>query len=443
MRVPILAFFVCLLLGACAFSVDATQARICRLVIPALNPDIETITVDKTAPDERRNVIRIDYRVQPRGGPARNRFVLCQFAGAGLEQAKGNLVGIATERGPLPEASFYFLKRFWLEARDEPPIDPGEPRRLLPEVPFGLAYTLQQFLVALPMAAVYALLASAYALIYGLVGRIILAFGEIAAVGSLSGVVAVAGILSLSISTPLAGVAVALCVGVGVAAFHGFAIGRFVLAPLRRASGQHVLIATAGLSIALSEYLRITQGADTRWLPPVFNAPMELARSNDFTVTVTPVILAAAALGLCTTLGVVLYLRRSAWGRAWRALSDDPKTAALFGVSIAGVYDRALIIACACSGMAGVIVTILFGGMGFAGGFTLGLKALVAAVLGGIGSVHGAFLGGLFIAAFETIWSATMPIESRDIAVFSLLAIVLVLRPGGFFGERLLVPREV
>lgn len=440
-RLSILALVLSALLGACT-STDATQARLCRLVIPALNPEA-AITVVRTMPGAQRNVIRVDYTATLGQEPARGRFVLCLFGGAGLEQAKGELVGVATERGPLPEASFYFLKRFWLEARDGPPDDPGEPAQALPEVPFKLAYGLQQLLVALPMAAVYALLASAYALIYGLVGRIILAFGEIAAVGSLAGVVAVAGILSLSISTPLAGVAVALCVGVGVAAFHGFAIGRFVLSPLRRASGQHVLIATAGLSIAVSEYLRITQGAETRWLPPVFNAPVQIARSQDFIVTVTPVILAAAALGLTTTLGVVLYLRFSAYGRAWRALSDDAKTAALFGVSIAGVYDRALIIACACSGLAGVIVTILFGGMGFAGGFTLGLKALVAAVLGGIGSVSGAFLGGLFIAGFETIWSATMPIESRDIAVFTLLAIVLVLRPGGFFGEGLLVPREV
>jgi branched-chain amino acid transport system permease protein len=436
-----LALAACL--SACTTSIDATQARLCRLVIPALNPDGDRIIVGKTAPDARRNVIRIDYTASLNDGPPRSRFVRCLFGGTGLEQAKGDLLGIATERGPMPEASFYFLRRFWLEARDGPPTDPGEPEQVLPEIPMRTAYTLQQFLVALPMAAVYALLASAYALIYGLVGRIILAFGEIAAVGSLAGVVAVAGILSLSISTPLTGVLVALVAGVGVAAFHGFAIGRFVLAPLRRASGQHVLIATVGLSIFLSEYLRITQGADTRWLPPVFNAPLQLARVGTFTVTITPVALATAALGLSVTLGLVLYLRWSAYGRAWRALSEDAKTAALFGVSSAAVYDRALIIACACSGMAGVIVTILFGGMGFAGGFTLGLKALVAAVLGGIGSVSGAFLGGLFIAAFEAIWSSTMPIESRDIAVFSLLAIVLVLRPGGFFGERLLVPREV
>ena len=81
--------------------------------------------------------------------------------------------------------------------------------------------------------------------------------------------------------------------------------------------------------------------------------------------------------------------------------------------------------------------------MGFAGGFSLGLKALVAAILGGIGSVSGAALGGLCIAAFEAVWSATLPIEQRDLAVYCLLAIMLIWRPGGFFGDGELTPRRV
>lgn len=439
----ILLFVLAACLNACVSSIDAEQARLCRLVIPALNPDGGRVIVEKTRPDERPNAIRIDYSVVRDNGENRQRHVRCLFGGTGLEQSKSDLIAIATERGPMADASFYFLKRFWLGAKDEPPTDPGEPERPVPEMSASGAYVLQQFLVALPMAAVYALLASAYALIYGLVGRIVLAFGEVAAVGSLAGVVGVAGILSLSISTPFTGVLVALLVGVSTAAFHGFAIGRFVLAPLRRASGQHVLIASVGLSIALSEYLRITQGADTLWLPPVFNAPLRLVKSGHFTVTITPVAIACAVIGTAATLSLVLYLRHSAYGRCWRAIADDARTATLFGVNQAAVHDRALILACAASGLAGVMVTVMFGGLGFAGGFTLGLKALVAAVLGGIGSVPGACLGGLLIAGFEAGWASALPIEQRDIAVFILLAVVLILRPGGFFGHAQLAPRPV
>ncbi len=148
-------------------------------------------------------------------------------------------------------------------------------------------------------------------------------------------------------------------------------------------------------------------------------------------------------VGLGATLGLVQLIRRTAYGRAWRAVSEDERTAALFGVDPRAVRDIAVIIACALCGMAGVIVTVIYGGMGFAGGFTLGLKALVAAILGGIGSVPGAALGGLFIAGFEAIWSATLPIEQRDLAVYLLLAIVLIWRPGGFFGDGELTPRQV
>jgi branched-subunit amino acid ABC-type transport system permease component len=249
--------------------------------------------------------------------------------------------------------------------------------------------------------------------------------------------------LSLAVSTPLSGLAVAFTTAILAAALHGFAMGRFVLRHLERASGQQMLIATIGLAIAMSEYLRLAQGPELRWLPPVLNNPIPLARAGEFVVTLSPLALGLAALGLAVALGLVALIRRTAYGRAWRAVSDDQRTAALFGVDGRAVHDVAVIIACAVCGMAGVIVTVIYGGMGFAGGFSLGLKALVAAILGGIGSVGGAALGGLLIATFEAVWSATLPIEQRDLAVYSLLAIVLILRPGGIFGDAELAPRQV
>ncbi len=136
-------------------------------------------------------------------------------------------------------------------------------------------------------------------------------------------------------------------------------------------------------------------------------------------------------------------MRRSAFGRQWRAVADDPRAAALLGVDERRVHARALTLAAALAGLAGVIVTALHGGMGFSGGFALGLKALIAAILGGVGSIGGAALGGLAIAAFEAGWAALMPIEPRDGVVYALLVLVLVMRPGGFFGWRDLTPRRV
>ncbi len=431
-------------LAGCEERFDTDQSRLCRQAIPALNQQDARITIERSGAGPRPRMLRIIYKVETGADPARTRMIDCLFAGEGMGLQRGSLIGIAVDGRPLNEASFYMLRRFYLENRQEPPSDPGSAKvAALLEVPFGLAYGMQQALSALPSAAIYALLASAYALIYGLTGRIILSFGEMAALGALSAVVGVALLGSASLSTPVSGLAAAFTIATAVAALHGFAMGRFVLRPLARASGQQVLIATIGLAIGFSEYLRLAQGADLRWLPPVFNEPWALARAGDFIVTATPIGLMLAAGGLGAALGVVLLIRHSRFGRAWRAVADDARTAALFGVDAQAVHDRALIIACACCGAAGVIVTMIYGGMGFAGGFTLGLKALVAAILGGIGSVTGACLGALSIALFEAAWSATMPLEQRDIAVYSLLAVALILRPGGFFGDGALTPRQI
>ncbi|WP_165923766.1 branched-chain amino acid ABC transporter permease [Bosea sp. BK604] len=442
------ALLLLILLGlalvGCGERFDTDQTRLCRQAIPPLNPPEARITVERGTVGPRPNTLRIIYKVELGEGPARTRFIDCLFAGEGVGLQRGALIGVAADGRPMSDASFYLLRRFYLENREEPPPDPGSARiEDLPEIPAALAYGLQQTLSALPSAAVYALLASAYALIYGLTGRIILSFGEFASLGALASVVGVALLVSASLSTPVSGLLVAFVVAMAVSAFHGFAMGRFVLRHLEKATGQQVLIATIGLAIGLSEYLRLAQGPDLRWLPPVFNEPWALARAGRFIVTVTPVGLALAAFGLAAAVGLVLLIKYSSFGRAWRAVSDDARTAALFGVDARAVHDRALVLACACCGAAGVIVTIIYGGMGFAGGFTLGLKALVAAILGGIGSVSGACLGALSIALFEAVWSSTMPLEQRDLAVYSLLAVVLILRPGGFFGEGALTPRQV
>ncbi|WP_332695561.1 branched-chain amino acid ABC transporter permease [Bosea sp. (in: a-proteobacteria)] len=444
MRALLTSILLCLVLASCGQRFDTDQRRACRLAIPALNPSDSTIVIEGSGQGPRPAILRIVYRVERPEAQPRRRTIDCIFAGEGTTLQRGSLAGLASDGQPMTEASFQLLRRFYLEYKPEPPVDPGAaPAAHLPLLTQGTAYLLQQGLAALPSAAIYALLASAYALIYGLNGRIILTFGEFSALGAAAAVVGVALTFSLAPSTPVSGLAIAFLSAIAVSAIHGFAMGRFVLRHLDKANGQQVLIATIGLAIALSEYLRLTQGVELRWLPPVFNEPLPLARAENFIVTTTPVALAMSAGGLAAALGLILYLSRSAYGRAWRAVADDARTAALFGVDARAVHDRAVVLACAACGAAGVIVTVIYGGMGFAGGFTLGLKALVAAVLGGIGSVPGACLGGLAIAVFEMLWSTAMPLEQRDIAVYSLLAVTLILRPGGFFGDGALSPRQV
>jgi branched-subunit amino acid ABC-type transport system permease component len=432
------------LLAACGDLVDADEARICRTTLPALN-EAARLDIQQTRPGPFPFSLRIDYRAIRADGEMQARFVICRFSAERGARGQRDLTGMATEFGPMADASFFFLKRFYLDAPAAGAADPAPPTALagLPEVPSWLAHGSQHLLVALPGAAIYVLLAAAYALIYGLVGRIVLVFGEFAALGSLAGIVGLGAVAGIGIETALAGVLVALVIGIASAALHGLALSRAALGRLARQPGQHVLIATVGAGIALSEYLRLTQGADMRWLPPLLNQPVPLMRAGTFVTTMTAVSAFAAMTGLAATLGLLAYLRASRYGRAWRAVSDDAGMAALCGVNERAVLDRALVIAAGLAGLAGIIVTALYGGMGFAGGFSLGLKALIAAILGGIGSVPGAALGGLAVAAFEAIWSATMPIEGRDLVIHAALVVVLVFRPGGLFGFADLSPRRV
>lgn len=439
------AAILVLFAAGCALGPDAEEARLCRLTLPALIEAGSRIDIQRMREGPFPHSLRIDYHEIRTGEPTRIRFVICRFSNDRNAQGQREFTGLATEYGPMADASFYLLRRFYLEAREGQPADPAPQARpdRIPQAPHWLAYGLQQLIVALPSAAIYALLAAAYALIYGLVGRIVLVFGEFAALASLAGVVGVAVTFSLGAQTALAGVGVALAVGVAAAAIHGLALSRLALTRLARAPGQHVLIASLGAGLALSEWLRLMQGPQTRWLPPVFNEPTALLRAGEFVTTVTLVSLAAALAGLVCAVALVVWMHRSAYGRAWRAVADDPGAAALFGVDEQRVFDRALVLAAALAGMAGVILTVLYGGMGFAGGFSIGLKALIAAILGGVGSIGGAALGGLAVAAFEAAWSAGLPIEFRDAAVYTLLAVVLIVRPGGFFGHREGVPRKV
>ena len=218
-----------------------------------------------------------------------------------------------------------------------------------------------------------------------------------------------------------------------------------MIAPLhaRHRLGQPILIATAAVALSVQEFLRIRQGARERWTPPVFNQPIALARSGDFIVTVTPMQIVVAFWDLRPQCGVLWLLARTRFGRAWRAFADDPPTAALFGIDGQRLLALTFLLAGLLAGLAGWIVAAYYGNVSFSMGAMLGLKALVAAVIGGIGSVPGAFLGGICVALVEAGWSAYFDIAARDIVVFSLLIVVFVLRPGGLLGFAGAKPRDV
>ncbi|MBZ6074991.1 branched-chain amino acid ABC transporter permease [Microvirga puerhi] len=430
-------------LSGCALSVDAEQTRICRIALPALNPDAH-ITVKKVERGEAPRSLIIFYEVEYADRPVLDRFVVCQFAAEGLSPNKADLTALSTETGPLSGASLFFLKHYYIDTPEGLAGDPGSPPLAeVAEIPREIAYSLQQLAASLPRTAIYALLAVAYALVFGLSGRINLAFGELAAVGSAATVAGASIALVSGISAPVVGLAAGLLAALFAGAIYGAVGGNFTIRRIKTASTQPSLIATVGLSLFLMEYLRLVQSPVTVWLPPIWSEQWPLARAGDFLVTLTPISLVTAAIGLFVALSLIWVMKATEFGLAWRAYADDARAATLFGVNGDRLLIQTLGLAGAMAGLSGMLIVAQYGGLGFAGGFQYGLKALIAAIVGGIGSVPGALLGGVAVGLFETLWSAYLPIEARDVALYAALVVFLIFRPGGLLGMRELTPRPV
>ncbi|MGD0640143.1 MAG: branched-chain amino acid ABC transporter permease [Roseiarcus sp.] len=438
MRRGLLIAFVALAavaLAACAKLVETDQARLCRMALPALAPPDAIVTILDQREFKDGRGLRVDYRLSGLDSPTQTHFAECRFKAPGRPERSQDLVGLTTDDGPLSEVQLYMLIRFWLataEARDADPAPLGDVAGL-PRLPPALAYALQQTINGLPLAAVYALLAAAYSLVYGLVGRINLAFGEIAATG---GYAAALGAILTAAEAPATILAVALTFGAAASAFWGVASSRWVFQPLHRATGQQALIASIGLALFLQEFLRLTQGNRPNWVSPILNAPFGVARSGDFIVTTAPDALAAGAFALAAGVALILVMRGTRFGRRWRAYADDPVGAMLFGVSPRAIFAQTFALASAFAGLSGFVMTMYYGSVGYGAATALGLKALIAAILGGVGSIPGAFIGGFVVGAFESLWSTYFAVDYRDVAVYSLLAIILLLRPGGLLGVR-------
>lgn len=431
-------------LGGCDDS-DPDQARICRDVIPAADRnagreagEIEFLDA-RSDPGHRHGVI-VHYRLSGDAPSVPPHWIRCRFAGGGFSRGRGQITAIATDRrGQLGDVALFMVRRFWL-GRFETQTRVRAGTAATASTPLGaIGYGLQQALNAAVAGGIYGLLALAYTLVFAIVKRINMAFGELAMVGAYAAMTAVVAVTAMATAyTGANGVnwamTAAFAAGTAAAAFHGWASERLIFRPLRDSRSQAVLIATVGLAIVLQEAIRMSQGARERWLQPVLGEPLAISIGGPFALTLTPAKIAVVMLVAVLFAGLQISVMRGRFGRAWRACADDAGMAALCGVNVGRTISRTFVVSGAYAGIAGVIIAIHYGGVGFTMGTVLGFKALTAAVVGGIGSLFGAMLGGLLIGAVETLWSAYLPVAGRDIAVFALLAFVLVLRPHGLLG---------
>lgn len=289
-----------------------------------------------------------------------------------------------------------------------------------------MAYLLQQLALSLPLAALYAALAFGYSIAFGVTKRADLAYGAIFAFGGQIYVLFVdSGWNDFRLVLPAAlafGAMASLAYTAGVGLFAG----RHIMAPLVRVSPNSVIVAALGLLVVLMETARLASDTRDLWLPPMLSAPVELASIGGVRITLTGMQMVNTLL-FCCLIGVGhLVLTRSRHGRAWKAVIDDPLAAGLCGVNSRGVFILAYVTAAVIAGLCGIIATNYYGNMDFGSGLMFGLKVLLIAAVGGYGEPWKSAVGAAALGVGETLWGAYAPFLWRDLAVFSMLVLVLV-----------------
>ena len=290
-----------------------------------------------------------------------------------------------------------------------------------------MAYFLQQLASALPIAALYALLAFGYSIAFAVTRRADLTYGALFGFsGQMFLLFSDFGWSRLWLVLPAAlavGAVAALLYSLGA----GFLIGRSVMRPLAERSANTVVVASLGVAIALMELSRIAAETRSIWLPPFLNAPVVLWSGAGYPVTLTVIQLLNTALMLLVVGGSHLFLLRSAWGRSWRAVSEDAGAAALCGIDGVRVFVVAYGFSALLAAVSGILATSYYGTMDFGAGLIFGVKVLFIAAIGGGAGPLLAAAGAAAMGLAETLWGAYGPILWRDVAIFTALVILLVL----------------
>lgn len=298
-----------------------------------------------------------------------------------------------------------------------------------------MGYALQQLINGLSLGAMYGLIAIGYTMVYGIIGMINFAHGEVYMIGAFLSVLTYVLCTALGVGpTPLVLLAM-LFASITFTALYGWAVERIAYRPLRGAPRLAPLISAIGMSIFLQNYVQLTQGARIKSVPPLWQGGVTLWSADDFRVTFGWAQLTVVLVTLIVMAGFAWMITRTAFGRQQRACEQDPKMAALLGIDVDRTISLTFIIGAALAAVAGVMTVLQYGVIDFSIGFIAGIKAFTAAVLGGIGSVPGAMLGGLLIGFVEAFWSAYLSPEYKDVATFSILVLVLLFRPTGLLGK--------
>ena len=297
-----------------------------------------------------------------------------------------------------------------------------------------MAYFVQQLINGMTLGSIYGLIAIGYTMVYGIIGMINFAHGEIYMIGAFIAIVTflALGLIGLTF-VPLV-LVITLVVSMLFTAVYGWTLERIAYRPLRGAPRLAPLISAIGMSIFLQNYVQILQGARVKPMQPMFKGGIDIMQSGDFVVTLSYLQILIMLLTVVLMTVFSLLIGRTQLGRAQRACEQDRAMAALVGVNVNKTIALTFVVGASLAAVAGVLVTLYWGVIDFFIGFLAGLKAFTAAVLGGIGSLPGAMLGGLLLGLIEAFWSGYFSVEYKDVASFAILILVLIFMPYGLLG---------
>jgi branched-chain amino acid transport system permease protein len=292
----------------------------------------------------------------------------------------------------------------------------------------------QQLINGLALGAVYALIALGYTMVYGILQLINFAHGEVYMVGAYLGIIVLGALTSLGLTAYSLSLALLITVIVSMAfsAMYGAVIERTAYRPLRNASKLAPLISAVGVSIILQNFVMLAQGKEYKNLPPML--PSE--GFTMFGANVSPVQMYILGSSILLMIILHLFVAKTRLGKAMRATSEDRVMAGLVGININQVISITFMIGSALAAVAGVMVTLYYGVVHFFMGYMAGIKAFTAAVLGGIGSIPGAMLGGFMLGLIENFGASYISSVYKDAFAFLVLIITLIIRPSGLLGQR-------
>jgi len=295
-----------------------------------------------------------------------------------------------------------------------------------------MAYFFQQLINGITLGSVYGLIAIGYTMVYGIIGMINFAHGEIYMIGAFIGVILITMFTGLPF---IAAIILVLLITMIITSLYSYSVERIAYRGLRGSFRLAPLISAIGMSIFLQNYVQLLQGGRTKAIEPQIKGGFTLMKNDGFTVQISYLQIIIIVLTITLMVGFNFLINKTTLGRKQRACEQDQTMAALLGVNVDKTISQTFIMGGALAAVAGVMATLYYGVIDFYIGFLVGLKAFTAAVLGGISSLPGAMLGGLLIGLIEALWSGYFKTEWKDVAAFTILVMVLIFRPSGLLGR--------